>query len=52
MPNLYICTMQPSEKHSFSKDEKNEEKNLKNIYKRKKLKKKQQQLKCNIANML
>lgn len=31
--------MQPSEKHSFSKDEKNEEKNLKNIYKRKKLKK-------------
>lgn len=44
--------MQPSEKHSFSKDEKNEEKNLKNIYKRKKLKKKQQQLKCNIANML
>lgn len=40
MPNLYICTMQPSEKHSFSKDEKNEEKNLKNIYKRKKLKKK------------
>lgn len=49
MANLYICTMQPSEKHSFSKDEKNEEKNLKNIYKRKK---KQQQLKCNIANML
>lgn len=44
--------MQPSEKHSFSKDEKNEEKNLKNIYKRKKLKKKQQPLKCNIANML
>lgn len=52
MPNLYRiinskATLQPSEKHSFSKDEKNEEKNLKNIYKRKKT-----QLKCNIANML
>lgn len=41
MPNLYRiinskATLQPSEKHSFSKDEKNEEKNLNNIYKRKK----------------